>query len=1535
MSARRLVLSLLATTLGVLAFAAAPALAALETPEVSSVTAVTATTAHVAGVLNPKASGKVEGGYWGFQFGVSAPGVCGAERLLPEPFPRIGAPVGEPGVAAGLPKEVVQETLTGLQPHAEYTVCLLEFTEVGPEQLESVSVPFETEPAVPAVESDFLMFVSDSGAKPAEAQVGALVNANNEQITGCEFEYGTEPLLKAGVTKVPCEQAPSSFPAVYGGQLASASVSGLVGKTKYYYRLVARNATGASTGTAIESFTPPLKPEAPERKPASPVGATTATLHGVLNPKAEGEAGTYEFLYKQSASASECEGGEVSGGVALGGEAEAVKAEVSGLEPSARYTFCLLARNEAGETTLGAPETLTTAGVAPGVEGETATSVKASEATLGAQVNPNNQPTTYTFEYATSEAAIGTAAATKLTGGPLTGFGNQTASVPTGGVLAPGTVYYYRASAENKAHEKTTDATIEHFKTAIPVEEPETEPANPVGFSSARLHGVLNPTGEREAEPGTYEFLYKQSTSECEITPAERSQNIAQKHVTGATPAIGKEKEEVFAEAPGLTPGTAYTFCLLAANGSEAGEMARGPPQMFTTEAVAPAVTSEYVTKVQFTTATLNAQIDPGGAATTYHFEYINQAGYEAALAESAPNPYVKGQSTPESEPVAADNTDHAALASLTGLTPGTTYHYRAVAINAQSPGGTPGSDKTFTTPAEPGAAAETCPNAQARTEQPYGQALPDCRAYELVSPLEKNDRSVEAIDSRASTSDEPSGPEASAIAYLATGSFSEPKGANKVNRYVSRRNATGWSTESITPLSVAFTSGGNGTGAFGELFFTPTLSQGVLQSEYVPLVDDGEPAGYFNLYVADLATSPVSYQTVTNAPTADLGRTPYTENGYEQSTAGASTDLSHVVFQQRANLTPSAEGREEHVYEWTAGKLNLVDVPPAGVTFGGEDTVGAPGLDVHFGDQWHAVSASGLRVFFTAGENETHYNTLGQLYVRENPAQEQSPEPGGKCTVSSDACTIDVSKSEKTNGTGPEGTDQNSYGRFAESSDGEWIVEPGGRPMPAYYRDANAEGTRVFFTSRAELTNDANTGEKDSAANLYEYDFEKPEGERLADLTVNAEHDGADVLGLVTAGENVGENNSYVYFVANGVLASNENAGKETAHHGNCKQDEQEPLTGEHTCSLYVVHYNGGAWEPKFIATLAGGNITGSTVDGDEADWIGFEGANAALTTDVGPGAHTVRVTPDGTTLAFESERSLTGYDNEPVEPGAGAPGDQCTEVGGSLQASDQAVPCREVYLYDAVTGRLVCASCDPSGARPVGPVELQDKTEEGNVDAAPSRFYLSRNLSEDGKRLFFQSQDPLVPHDSNSQLDVYEWEQLASPAEAAKGESSCMSSSSTFSSSDGGCVFPISDVAGDFDSRFMDASASGNDVFIATKDQLVPAADADSRANVYDVRVGGGFPVSVVPAPCDNGDSCKPPVSAQPSIFAPSGSATFSGLGNPAPPPPPAVVKPKPTQKTVKCKRGFTKKKNKCVRHKSKKRKAKKSVNTNRRAK
>ena len=136
----------------------------------------------------------------------------------------------------------------------------------------------------------------------------------------------------------------------------------------------------------------------------------------------------------------------------------------------------------------------------------------------------------------------------------------------------------------------------------------------------------------------------------------------------------------------------------------------------------------------------------------------------------------------------------------------------------------------------------------------------------------------------------------------------------------------------------------------------------------------------------------------------------------------------------------------------------------------------------------------------------------------------------------------------------------------------------------------------------------------------------------------------------MVTASED----GSYVYFVANGVLSSAANGEGAKAAPGDCKEEEHEELVGERTCSLYVEHFDGSGWEaPVFIATLSGGDADelGVTGDHDESDWVGHE--YGELEQDWGPGRHTVRVSGGGSVLAFESERSLTGFDNGEAEVG------------------------------------------------------------------------------------------------------------------------------------------------------------------------------------------------------------------------------------------------------------------------------------------
>jgi hypothetical protein len=158
------------------------------------------------------------------------------------------------------------------------------------------------------------------------------------------------------------------------------------------------------------------------------------------------------------------------------------------------------------------------------------------------------------------------------------------------------------------------------------------------------------------------------------------------------------------------------------------------------------------------------------------------------------------------------------------------------------------------------------------------------------------------------------------------------------------------------------------------------------------------------------------------------------------------------------------------------------------------------------------------------------------------------------------------------------------------------------------------------------------------------------------------------------------------------------------------------------------------------------------------------------------------------------------------------------------------------EVYRYDLNTNGLTCVSCPPEGQTPLGSANLSDDDLHHSTHLVAD----SRGVSEDGSEIFFDTPDQLVPEDENGTRDVYEWHE--------------------------GRLSLISSGKGNSESFFLDNSASGDDVFFATSDNL-SGSDTDGSYDVYDARVDGGFSGSPAPAVSCSG-SCPAERSTPPPV-------------------------------------------------------------------
>ncbi len=373
-----------------------------------------------------------------------------------------------------------------------------------------------------------------------------------------------------------------------------------------------------------------------------------------------------------------------------------------------------------------------------------------------------------------------------------------------------------------------------------------------------------------------------------------------------------------------------------------------------------PRIARESVSSVSYTTAKLNAEIAPRGLDTTYRFEYGLDSGY--GTSEPVPDGTIASGWGETPAPVSV---------SLSGLRAGRQYHYRVVATSA---GGTQyGADNVFTTyPYQQESGPESCPNAAYRVA--LSASLPDCRAYELVSPVDKNGGDVLSVDKRsfaASASGD-------RVEYVTRTPMGETTGSGAAgfSQYIASRTVGGWTSKGILPTP-AFNSPLQFEGAQTEAdVFSEELDRAVVRAYALPGVEGAIPKGE-NLYLEDTLDGGLSALTTPTIP-GETFVNPLTES-YE---SGISADLGVVVFESVLNLVPGAKGVTKKLYAMDKGKIELVGVLPD-ETIAPKDVVNpryTPGsfpfyTSLPYDD---TVSRDGARIYFLSPAPPA-----AQLYLR------------------------------------------------------------------------------------------------------------------------------------------------------------------------------------------------------------------------------------------------------------------------------------------------------------------------------------------------------------------------------------------------------------------------------------------------------------------------------------------------------------------------------------------------------------------------
>jgi hypothetical protein len=370
-----------------------------------------------------------------------------------------------------------------------------------------------------------------------------------------------------------------------------------------------------------------------------------------------------------------------------------------------------------------------------------------------------------------------------------------------------------------------------------------------------------------------------------------------------------------------------------------------------------PEVVETWASSVFASSVHLNARINPHESFTTYHFEYISKAAYDANVAASK-EPFSGALRIPVSSDgsVGSGGAPVTVLQQPSGLAVNTTYYYRVAAKNG------------FTSPNY----KYTEPPLTFTTQGSGEAVLADSRGWEMVSPVDKNGGQAGAPGAIADGGTLQASAAGGSVTYSSEASFAGGgAGAPPASQYIATRSSVGWSAQNISPPLFA---GGYDSEEVGVPYqlFSGDLARGLLLNgahcrgegtncavANPPLAGTGAPEGFQDYYLRDNGSS--SFTALLSS--ANSGFLSLDPAHFDLSLAGTAPDLTHGVISTCAALTATAtqvplgegcDATKQNLYEYGSGALSLINTTPGAKLAAQSGAVSSNGARVYWEDTSH-----------------------------------------------------------------------------------------------------------------------------------------------------------------------------------------------------------------------------------------------------------------------------------------------------------------------------------------------------------------------------------------------------------------------------------------------------------------------------------------------------------------------------------------------------------------------------------------------------